>query len=153
MKRIAIAVGVVVLVFAIAVQAQTPAQKETGSVEQELKKLEKEIGHAWAKRDVASYDRILTDDYTWTDFDGIVWTKAQDLETLKSGEVVNTSYAVDDWKVRVYGDTAVVTGRTTVKETWKGKDVSGQYRYTDTWVKRAGRWQLVASHTSKIAQK
>ena len=149
MKRIATAVSVVVLVFGVAILAQT----QTESVEQQLKKLEKEIGHAWAKRDVASYDRILADDYTWTDFDGIVWTKAQDLETLKSGEVVNTSYVVDDWKVRVYGNAAVVTGRTTVKETWKGKDVSGQYRYTDTWVKRAGRWQLVASHTSKIAQK
>lgn len=126
---------------------------ERVSVEQELKKLEKEIGYAWATRDVAVYDRILADDYTWTDFDGIVWTKAQDLEDLKSGEVVNTSYAVDDWKVRVYGDVAVVTARTTVQETWKGRDTSGQYRYTDTWVKRAGRWQLVAEHTSKIAQK
>jgi len=123
------------------------------SAEQEFKKLEREIGQAWAKRDVASYDQILADDYTWTDFDGIVWTKAQDLETLKSGEVVVTFYEVDDWKVRVYGDTAVVTGRNTIKETWKGRDTSGQYRYTDTWVKLAGRWQLVASHTSKIAQK
>jgi uncharacterized protein (TIGR02246 family) len=153
MKRIIIAASVVVLVLTVAVQAQTPVQTQTQSVEEEIKKLEKEIGHAWAARDVASYDRILADDYMWTDFDGTVWTKAQDLEDLKSGTVVNTSYAVDDWKVRVYGDAAVVTGRTTVKETWKGKDVSGQYRYTDTWVKRGGRWQLVASHTSKIAQK
>ncbi len=141
------------LYLSLAKEWRDKTSTERVSVEQELKKLEKEIGHAWAKRDVASYDRILADDYTWTDFDGIVWTKVQDLETLKSGEVVNTSYVVDDWKVRVYGDAAVVTGRTTVKETWKGKDVSGQYRNTATWVKRAGRWQLVASHTSKIAQK
>jgi ketosteroid isomerase-like protein len=122
-------------------------------VEQELIKLENEWADALFKRDVASYDRILADDYTWTDFDGIVWTKAQDLETLKSGEVVNTSYVVDDWKVRVYGDAAVVTGRCTTKETYKGEDVSGQFQWTDTWVKRAGRWQCVASHTSRIAQK
>ena len=126
---------------------------QTESVEQELKILEEEIGHAWATRDAASYDQILADDYIWTDYDGIVWTKAQDLETLRSGEVVNTSYVVDNWKVRAYGDAAVVTGRTTIKETWKGRDTSGQYRYTDTWVKRDGRWQLLASHTSKIAQK
>jgi ketosteroid isomerase-like protein len=129
------------------------ASAERLSTEQEFKKLEQEIGQAWAKRDITSYDQILADDYTWTDFDGIVWTKAQDLETLKSGEVVNTFYEVDDWKVRVYGDAAIVTGCTTVKETWKGRDTSGKYRYTDTWVKLAGRWQLVASHTSKIAQK
>jgi len=126
---------------------------QTESVEQELKILEEEIGHAWATRDAASYDQILADDYIWTDYDGIVWTKAQDLETLKSGEAVTTSYVVDDWQLRVCEDAAVITGRTTIKETWKGKDTSGQYRFTDTWVKRAGRWQLLASHTSKIAQK
>ena len=58
MKRIAFAVGVMVLAFGAAILAQT----QTESVEQELKKLEKEICHAWAKRDVASYDRILADD-------------------------------------------------------------------------------------------
>ena len=141
------------LFLSLAKEWREKTDAERLSAEQEFKKLEEEIGQAWAKRDVASYDRILADDYTWTDFDGIVWTKAQDLEMLNSGEVVNTSYAVDDWKVRVYGDTAVVTGRNTVKEMWKGRDTSGQYRYTDTWVKRDGRWQLVASHTSKIAQK
>jgi ketosteroid isomerase-like protein len=60
---------------------------------------------------------------------------------------------VDDRQLRVCGDAAVVTCRTTIKETWKGKDTSGQYRNTDIWVKRAGRWQLLASHTSKITQK
>jgi ketosteroid isomerase-like protein len=139
------------LFLSLAKEWKEKIQKE--GVEQELKELEEEIGHAWATRDAASYDRILADDYIWTDYDGIVWTKAQDLEDLRSGQVVNTSYFEDDWQVRVYGDAAVVTGRTTVKETWKGKDTSGQYRYTDTWVKRGGRWQLLASHTSKIARK
>jgi len=90
---------------------------QTESMEQEFIKLEEEIGHAWAKHDAASYDRILADDYIWTDSDGIVWAKAQDLEILKSGEVVTTSYVVDDREVRVYGEAAVVTGRTTIKET------------------------------------
>jgi ketosteroid isomerase-like protein len=153
MKRIAITVCVVVLVLAVAVQAQTLAQTKSGGVEQELIKLENEWADAWVKSDVAFFERIEADDYTYTACEGSVWTKAQDLALLKSGQDVITSWVLADMKVRVYGDAAVVTGRTTVKETWKGKDVSGQYRYTDTWVKRAGRWQLVASHTSKIAQK
>jgi len=59
----------------------------------------------------------------------------------------------DEMKARVYGDAAVVTYRWTSKETFKGQDISGQSRWTDTWVKRAGRWQCVASHGSRIAQK
>ena len=153
MKNIAIAVSVAVLVFAVAVWAQIPAQTETGSVEQELIKLEKELADAWVKRNVAFFDRVIADDFTWTAPYGIVSTKAQSLATLKSGEDVVTSWVVDEMKVRVYGDAAVATGRSTIKETYKGEDVSGQYRWTDTWVKRAGRWQCVAGHNSEIAQK
>ena len=56
-------------------------------------------------------------------------------------------------KVRVYGDAAVVLGRNTVKEQYKGKDISGQSRFTDTWVKKDGRWQCVATAGSKITKK
>jgi ketosteroid isomerase-like protein len=84
---------------------------------------------------------------------GDVWTKAQDLALVKSGETVIKSWVLADMKVRVYGDAAVVTGRSTIKETYKGEDVSGQNRWTHTWVKLAGRWQCLAGHRSEIAQK
>jgi ketosteroid isomerase-like protein len=153
MKRTAIAVSVVVLVLAVAVHAQTPAQTKSGGVEQELIKLENEWADAWVKSDVSFFDRIMADDYTWTSPWGEVWTKAQDLALAKSGQDVIKSWVLADIKVRVYGEAAVVTGRNTVKETYKGEDVSGQNRWTHTWVKRAGRWQCVAAHSSEIAQK
>lgn len=149
MKRIVFAVGLVVLVFGVAIISQT----QIGSVEQELIKLENEWADAWVKRDVASFDRIIADDYTWTSPWGDLWTKAQDLALVKSGEAVIKSWVLAEMKVRVYADTAVVTGRNTIKETYKGEDVSGQNRWTHTWVKRAGRWQCVAAHSSEIAQK
>jgi ketosteroid isomerase-like protein len=148
MKRIAIAVCVVVLGFGVAILAQTKA----GSAEQELLKLEQEWANALVKSDMAFLDRIRAEDYTWTDTQGVVWTKAQGDASLTSGEDVISSCVTDDMKVRVYGDAAVVTGLQTMKETLKGKDISGQMRFTDTWIKRDGRWQCVASHGSKIAQ-
>lgn len=153
MNRIAFAVSLTVLAFAVAIQAQTPAQTKTGSVEQELIKLENEWADAWVKSDVAFFDRIEANDYTWTAPWGEVWTKARDLALLKSGDSVITSWVLSEMKVRVYRDAAVVTGRCAVKETYKGKDVSDQYRWTDTWIKRAGQWQCVAGHSSVIAQK
>jgi ketosteroid isomerase-like protein len=153
MKPITFAVSLIVLAFAVAIQAQTPAKTGTGKVEQELIQLENEWGDAFLKRDVAFMDRIMADDATWTSPEGIVSTKAQYLASFKSLEGVDTSWVNDEMKVRVYGDTAVVTGRTTFKWTNKDKDFSGQERWTDTWVKLAGHWRFVAGHNSEIVNK
>jgi ketosteroid isomerase-like protein len=128
---------------------------ERVTAEQELIKLENRWNDAIVKHDRAFFDQILADDYISTDFDGNVGTKADFLEFLRSGESVIASSIVDDMKVRIYGDTAVVTGRTTtVNEQYQGKDLSGQYRWTDTWVKYyLARWRCVAEHVSRIAQK
>jgi ketosteroid isomerase-like protein len=149
MKRIAFAVGVAGLVFVAAILAQTKSE----SAEQELITLENEWADAWVKRDVAFFDRIMADDYTWTSPWGEVLTKAHNLALVKSGEDVIKSWVLADIEVRVYGDAAVVSGRDTIKETYKGEDVSSQNQWTHTWVKRAGRWQCVAAHSSEIAQK
>ena len=128
---------------------------ERVTAEQELIKLENRWNDAIVKHDRAFFDQILADDYISTNFDGSVGTKADFLEFLKSGESVMASSIVDDMKVRIYGDAAVVTGRvTTVKELYQGKDLSGRYRWTDTWVKdHLGHWKCVAEHVSRIAQK
>ena len=128
---------------------------ERVTAEQELIKLENRWNDAIVKHDWEFFDQILADDYISTDFDGNVGTKADFLEFLRSGESVIASSIVDDMKVRIYGDTAVVTGRTTtVNEQYQGKDLSGQYRWTDTWVKYyLGRWRCVAEQISRIAEK
>jgi len=149
MKRISIAVGVVVLVFAIAIQAQTPPQTQTESVEQELIKLENGWLQAFFKKDIAFSDRFLADDYMGTDEHGNVKTKAQEIAEIKAGEHLSTSGVQDNIKVRVYGDAAVVTGRNIMKGLFKGKEYSSPYLWTDTFIKRGGRWQCVASHVSK----
>jgi ketosteroid isomerase-like protein len=149
MKRFAFAVGVAILGFGIAILAQT----QTKSVERELIRLEKEWADALVKHDVAFFERIMVDDYTWTAPEGYVCTKADNIALAKSEEGVIMSWVLADMNVRVYGDAAVVTGCQTIKETYKGEDVSGQERWTHTWVRRSGRWQCVAAHSSRIAQK
>jgi len=144
---------VVVLVFAVTSMAQTQTQLKSGSVEQELMRLEIQWSDALVKSDLAFLGQILADDWMGADQNGVVYSKAQQLALFKSGDDVISSLFSDDMQARVYGDAAVVTGRNTQKETLKGKDISGQYRWTDTFVKKAGRWQCVASHWSKIAQK
>ncbi len=55
-------------------------------------------------------------------------------------------------KVQVHGDAAVVTYRSTDKGSYKGNDLSGQYRWTDVFVKRNGRWQAIAGHGTRVTQ-
>jgi uncharacterized protein (TIGR02246 family) len=148
MNRIVLAVSLIVLVFGVAVLAQT----QTQSVEQELIKLETEWVDAVVKHDATTVGKMLADEFTLT-FDGAVYTKAELLEYIKSYEEELTSLVTDEWKVRVYGDAAVVTARNTRKVNLEGKEVTSQDRFTDTWIKRDGRWQCVAAHNSTIAQK
>jgi len=70
--------------------------------------------------------------------------KADTMSAIKSGDIKITSNELSDLKVRVYGDTAVVTGKTDVKGTSGGKDISGPTLFTRVYVKKDGRWQSVA---------
>lgn len=156
MKRLLIAVVIMALLTPcrILAQASSPAAApvKTGSVEQELMNLEQDWAKAYVQHDLVALGRIEADDIIYTDSDGAVMTKAQDLDDVKSGAFVAASFVVDDMKVSVYGDAAVITGRSTIKAQYKGKDGNGQFRWTDTWIRRDGVWQCVASHASKVAQ-
>ncbi len=161
MKHAASALRVIILVFAVAIQAQTSAQTDIEveqqskltprmSPDQELLKLENKWADAWVKSDVAFLYRIMANNYQWTAPEGYVLSKADNLEFAKSGVI--TSWELANMRVHAYRDAAVVSGISTVKETYKGKDFIGHYRWTHMWIKDyAGRWELVAGHSSRIA--
>ena len=86
------------------------------------------------------------------DFEGKSITKAEDMADMTSGASTTQSYEIGAMKVRVFGNTAVVTGSDTEKSTYKGKDSSGKYVWTDVWVMRDGRWQAVASQSVKVGK-
>lgn len=102
----------------------------SASVEDEIKKLEKERAAAALKADVATLEKITSDDYTFIARNGQLADKAQTMSRLKSGEIKLTKNDVSDLRVRVYGNAAVVTGRTDVKGTNAGKDISGPVLFT-----------------------
>ena len=140
-------ISTIAVVLALCIPCFATAQ----SVEPQLKKLEMQWADAEVKKDIAVLDRLLADDFTNTFDEGNLATKAQYMAAEKSGEDVVSSYAYSDMKVRVYGDSAVVTYVAKLKEMFKGRDVSGTSRWTDTWVKHGGSWQCVAAHGSRVA--
>jgi hypothetical protein len=101
-------------------------------------------------KDLKTMDRIMADDWIGLDFQGNANTKAQAIAHLKEGSSTTQSIDLGPMKVRVFGITAIVTGSDTEKSTYKGKDSSGKYVWTDTFVNRNGRWQAVASQGTKV---
>ena len=157
MKIARIIVALVVLT-ASAASAQTPDSKQqpapakpaASTVEQTLMKMEQDALAALLKRDTAAFARIFAEDAVVITPDGSPQTKAQLLAALKSGDLVIESSQISDMKVRAYGDAAVVTYITTDKGKFKAQDISGRYRWTDIFVRRAGTWQIVAGHGTPI---
>jgi ketosteroid isomerase-like protein len=125
---------------------------QTANVEQTLLQLERDWEQANVKNDAAALERILAPEFVSTDSDGRLTTRAEGFARRKSGEVKFTAFTQDDYKVQVIGDTAIVTGRSTIKGVRDGKELSGQERWTDVFVRRSGRWQAVATHSSRIAR-
>ena len=114
--------------------------------------VEREWAEAVLGKDTAALSRILADDYTEVDPAGMARTKESVIADTKSGDVVFESFTPSEVEPRVYGDTAVVTGVSVVKGSYKGEDISGKYRWTDTFVKRDGRWQAVASQATQVVE-
>lgn len=106
-----------------------------------------------SSRTQRSTDRIEAEDFAGVDALGGVYTKAQDIAGAKNGEWKVQSFQLSDLKVRVYADAAVVMGQFSRKAQNKGADRSYVGRFTDTWVRRAGRWQVVASQATRVTPK
>ena len=122
------------------------------SVEQTLRQLEHDWSQASLKRDLATLDKIIADDWVSIDFQGRTVTKAETIANMKSGSPATQAAGIGEMKVRVFGDSAIVTGSDTEKSTLKGKDVIDKYLWTDVFVKRDGRWQAVASQSTRVAR-
>ena len=82
--------------------------------------------------------------------DGRITPKKQALADVKSGATKTSSAEASDLTVFVAGDRASVHGLWTEKSIQNGKDMSGQYRFTDTFIKRDGRWQAVTTFSTKL---
>jgi ketosteroid isomerase-like protein len=116
-----------------------------------LLQLENDMAQAWVQRDTQTLERILADDYTLGGIGDFWIDKDEYVAGLDNPEFRTTSAIVDDLRVRVYGDAAVVTGRAVYRGSSKkeGKYVR-RFRFTDTFIRRDGAWKCVATHASGL---
>ena len=125
-------------------------EKPASAAEQAVMRIERELLAALLKGDASANERYLAETYVFTGPDGSVEDRAQAIASLKSGDLKLQSASLDNAKVQIYNDTAIVTYSSNDKGTFKGKDISGKTRWTDVFVKRKGSWQVVASHGTML---
>jgi hypothetical protein len=142
MNRMLLALVLTVAIPAIALSQTTAKMASSDSNEEQMfRQLERQMFDATqGKADLAAFDRIWADDFFSINHDGSTVDKQQTLAFLRTGKFLAEKITSDEFRLRRYGDSAVITGRSTY---FVGGQKVGDVRHTQVWIKRNGRWQLV----------
>lgn len=128
----------VLLLVATLIFAQSGTQADRAYIE----KSESDWAETVATHDCSVLERILADDFVGVDVDGSTYTKAANVKECKTRPSKFVLNRLDGVQIRFYGETAIAQG----SESWVLKNGrGGKFVWTDTWLKRAGKWQIVAA--------
>ena len=138
----------VVFAFAVCALDLAVAQNSPGTSTSKILALENDWNTAYKRSDIGAMDSLLSDDFIITVEDGTTFSKSGYIAHNGNTTVHVETSDMSDLRVRMQGNTAVVTGAYHEKGTEKGKPYEYRDRFTDVWVNMAGRWQVLASHYS-----
>ena len=149
MKRTPIIAALVLsaVVTAIA-QQQSVRTRDAASAEQAVQQQDQERIRAQINADAVALRRIYADDFLGIGPTGVARNKADVIADFTTHALTYQSITTAEVRVRVYGNAAVQTGRSTMVGQDRGKAVPRENRFTRVWVMTDGRWQLVANHYS-----
>ena len=126
--------------------------RDAAQDEREIRRVEAAVCTAFEQGDAAALEKNLTPDFTLTSSRGEVTDRKQNMAEVASREPRYAVFRNHDQKLRLYGDSAIVLGITTIKATVEGKPFEADFQFTDTYVRRDGHWLLAASHASKLTK-
>ncbi|MFZ1917198.1 MAG: nuclear transport factor 2 family protein [Terriglobales bacterium] len=128
-------------------------QNYKGAVEDQIEALHGDRWQAALHDDSGFFERQLADQYFGVGADGRLRTKAETVESFKSGVIKYEAIDERDVKVNTYGgDAAIVNSTASIKATIQGKPVNGNYRATFVYVKEGGNWREVAFQLAPVAK-
>lgn len=126
------------------------SQSDSGS---DLLTLERQFAKAVVNADLAMLDRLVSDDWVIIGPEGRVIPKAAFLAALNSGALTHSAMELDETRVRVYGDAAVVSGRAIATGTFQGQAFTTRERSTDVFVRQRDQWRCVLTQLTTIVEK
>ena len=142
----------IIIAMILACWLTTAKGQTAASAEKEVRDLEVLRFHAMEKADVATLDRIISDDLIYTHSSGLRQSKFDVIGILGSSEMKYESITPYDVRVRVYDGTAIVAGRASISIIAHGEKESFEICYLDVYVKQEGRWQMVAWQSSRVTK-
>jgi hypothetical protein len=142
-------IAIVLLACSLAVAAQAPVANPKAE-RSKLIALENAWNQAQLQHDGQALERLISDTFVYTDWDGTVMNKAKFISDAKDRSMQMTLVANDDVNVYFYPGVAVITGAYHAKGSSEGKAFDHHGRFTDTWILRDGQWVCVASHTNLV---
>ena len=152
MKAFVLATALLLAVSAAGQKTGAPSGTPE-EIKESLLQIEREIGRANLNCDYKYFSEIEAEEFIFTDPNGGVTTKKEDLAGEKNCHKFDGTYDLNDIRVSLYGNSVVVTGRVTITgKNKEGELVSRHSRFTDFFVWRDGRWQIVAGHSSQIKE-
>jgi len=107
---------------------------------------------AIVRKDRAAIEANMAEDFRQIDGDADIETKASFVDGLMSPKLKIDPYTVEDFEVRQYGDTALLSGRTNMTGSWDGKPWTSHYRYIDIYAKQNGAWKIVSVQITRLAK-
>jgi ketosteroid isomerase-like protein len=140
----------IISVILLTPAARTSAQEDSADA-RELRQLEAVWNHAQEQGDADALDAIWADDLEVAVPKMRVMTKPEALGFARSGRMKFEKYETSDLKIRVYGTSAVVTGRLQRTRSTNGQTIADDWRFTKTYIKQTGRWRVVSFHASDAA--
>jgi ketosteroid isomerase-like protein len=138
--------ALLLVVFALPWRAASPPEDAASSLE----RLERELVRAIGRTDLATYDRIVADDYVVFDPSGKQLSKAEVMTSYRSGTRGYSGLEIYDVQARVFGDAAVVCAKTKGFRREGDRDVPNRVRYIRVYARRAGRWQAVTQMSAPL---
>lgn len=105
---------------------------------------------AIVRKDRQAIEQNMADDFRQIDGQGNIETKKSFVDGLLDAELELHPYTVEEFEVRLYGDVALLSGKTHMTGAYQGKSFSSHYRYIDIYVRRAGEWKIVSVQISKL---
>ncbi len=147
-KLILLAVALIIIATG---SASGQSAKQNAAIEQEIRKLDLAHADAVLRGDLAALDKLWTEDFKVNN----PFNEIDKADRIRTGAVTYASFVREPESILVHGDTVIVMGRETVvpkgNSPEAGKTINR--RYTNIWMKRKGKWRLVARHASVICQK
>lgn len=159
MTRILIIMALVIAASSVTIaQADGKRRRQMESVVEEIKRMDRQwIIEAYSSKDLKDFDRIVAEDFLITGSNGKILNKAQKRANVVADYTEPSPDAIfkieeSSTQVRVFDKTAISTGYIIENYTYKGNKINDRVYFTNTYLKRDGRWQVVGSQFTRIKQ-